>query len=123
MILQPHGLTFLIRDQSIQVVTMETARASMVTRAYYLGDIVQGVGPFSNFGGAALNFGPLVDMMQTQENVGRIIEMIKGSIDADSWKDRGGNGTITFHFPSMSLIVRQTSEVHSVLGKAFGGGR
>jgi hypothetical protein len=114
------GLTFVVKDQTIQVVTVERARDMLVTRVYYLGDLVQGVGPF---GGAALTWGPLVDYQQTMANVKLIMDSVQSSVDPLSWKDKGGPGTITFHFPSMSLIVRASSEVHATLGSKLGGGR
>lgn len=106
------GLTFLVKDETIQVVTVEKARESLVTRVYYLGDLVQGVGPF----GGALTWGPLVDYQQTMANVQLITDAIQDSIDPLSWKKRGGPCTVTFHFPSMSLVVRASTEVHAVLG-------
>jgi len=116
-VLQDHGLTYIIRDETIQVVTLETARNTLVTRVYYLGDLIRGVGAIG--GAAALEFGPEVDMLQTQDNAQRITDMIR-TIDPDSWKDRGGPGSITFNLPSMSIIVRQTAEVHARLGSSLG---
>ena len=57
-------------------------------------------------------------------NVERIMGAIQGSIDPLSWREKGGGpGSITFHYPSMSLIVRAPAEVHATLGKSMGGGR
>lgn len=117
-LLAGQGLTFVVKDEAIQVVTVEKARSMLVTRTYYLGDVVQGIGPF---GGLA--WGPLVDYQQTMENVRMIVSSIKSSIDPLSWSDASGPGTITFHFPSMSLIVRASSEVHASLNSKIGGGR
>jgi hypothetical protein len=117
-ILGAQGLTFVVKDEAIQVVTVERARDMLVTRVYYLGDIIQGVGPF----GGALTWGPLLDFQQTQANAKLIVDSITSSIDPLSWKPNGP-GTVTFHFPSMSLIVRASSEVHATLGSKLGGGR
>jgi hypothetical protein len=119
-LLQDHQLTYIIKDETIQVVTIDKARETLVTRVYYLGDLLRGVGPLG--GAAALQWGPWVDMLQTQDNANKIIEMIK-TIDPDSWKERGGNGTIAFNLPSMSIIVRQTAEVHARLGASLGSVR
>lgn len=116
-VLGGQGLTFVVKGESIQVVTVEKARDMLVTRVYYLGDLVQGVGPF----GGAAQWGPLVDYQQTMANVKLVTDAIQSSVDPLSWKDKGGPGTITFHFPSMSLIVRASSEVHSSLGSKLGG--
>jgi len=115
-VLQDHGLTYIIKDEAIQVVTLGQAREMLVTRVYYLGDLIQGVGAL---GGGALRWGPGMDMMQTADNAQRLMDMIK-TIDPDSWKERGGTGTITFNWPSMSVIVRQTAEMHARLGGSLG---
>ena len=84
-----------------------------------VGDVVQGVGPF----GGALQWGPFVDFQQTLANVDTIVQAIQTSIDPLFWRAKGGPGTITFHYPSMSIIVRASAEVHASLGSRIGGGR
>jgi hypothetical protein len=115
-VLAAQGLTFVIKSETIQVVTVEKARDMLTTRVYYLGDVVQGVGPFG--GGAA--WGPFLDFQQTMANAQLIVDAIQDSVDPLSWKKRGGPATVTFHFPTMSLIVRASSEVHASLGSKFG---
>jgi hypothetical protein len=113
------GLTFVMKDEAIQVVTVDRARDMLVTRVYYLGDVVQGVGPLP---GGAPTWGPFVDYQQTMANVERIMGAIQASIDPLSWREKGGGpSTITFHYPSMSLIVRASTEVHATLGSKLGG--
>jgi hypothetical protein len=114
-VLQDQNLTYIIRNESIQVVTPETARNTLVTRVYYVGDLVQLNGPFAG----AINWGPWLDMMQVQENINKLIEMIK-AIDPLSWQGAGGMGTVTFNGPSMALIVRQTAEMHARLSGSLG---
>lgn len=112
------GLTFVLKDEAIQVVTVDRARDLLVTRVYYLGDVVQGVGPF---GGGAPTWGPFIDYQQTLNNVELIMNAIQSSIDPLSWRGQaGGPGSITFHYPSMSLIVRASTEVHATLGSKLG---
>jgi hypothetical protein len=118
-VLASQGLTFVIKDQVIQVVDVERAKNMLVTRVYYLGDVVQGVGPF----GDATKWGPFLDFQQTMANVEGIIKTITSSIDPLSWKEKGGPSSITFHPPSMSIIVRASAEVHATLGSKMGGGR
>lgn len=119
--LQSQSLTFVVKDNLIQVLTLEKARTMLVTKAYYLGDIVQGVGPLN---GGAIRWGPLLDYQQTKTNVDTLIEAIKVQVDPYVWKGEGGGpGSITFHFPSMSMIVRAPAEVHATLGSTFKGGK
>ncbi len=117
-ILQDQGLTYVIKDQAIQVVSIERAREMMVNKAYYIGDLVTGLGAF----GDATTWGPGVAMMQMMENAQQIIKMLEG-IDPLTWKANGGSGSAVFHFASNSIIVRQSAEVHAMLGDAFSHGK
>jgi hypothetical protein len=116
-VLGTYGLTFLVKDESIQVMTVEKARSLLVTRVYYLGDLVQGIGPF----GGAPQWGTFLDMQQTLQNVELLVRTIQTSIDPLFWRENGGPGTITFHYPSMSIIVRASAEVHALFGSRLGG--
>jgi len=116
-ILAAQGLTFVVKDEAIQVVTVEKARDLLVTRVYYLGDLTQGVGQFG-----AITAGPLLNFQNTMQNVDVVVKAIQSSIDPLCWRPNGPC-TITFHFPSMSIIVRASAEVHSSLGSTFNGGR
>jgi uncharacterized protein YecT (DUF1311 family) len=114
-LLQDNGLTYIIKDDAIQVLTLERARHTLITRVYYLGDIVGGLGlP----GGAAV-WGPFLDNLQLQQNVQQVIDMVK-KIDPLSWQDEHGLGTVIYHPPSMSLIVRQTAEFHAKMSGVSG---
>ncbi|VTS06667.1 DUF4974 domain-containing protein [Tuwongella immobilis] len=115
-ILSDMGLTYVIKNEVIYVTSTVRAREMLVTRVYYIGDLVQATGPF----GGAVTWGPFVDQMQTQENLKVILQAIEQSIDPMSWKGNGGLGSIQFHMPTMSLIVRQTTEVHSLLQSKLG---
>jgi hypothetical protein len=59
--------------------------------------------------------------MQTAENAKAITDLITKSIDPLMWRENAGPGTVTFHFPSKSLIVRASTEVHASLSRTFGG--
>ncbi len=111
-LLSANGLTFVVREETIQIVTVERSRDLLTTRVYYLGDLIQGLGPT----GGALQWGPFLDFQQTQANAKVLIDSIQSSVDPLAWQGKGGSGTVTFHAPSMSLIVRASNEVHAVLG-------
>ncbi len=118
--LASQGLTFVVKDEIIQVVTVERARDMLVTRVYYLGDLTQGVGPLS---GNPLRWGPYADFQQTTANVKLITDAIESSVDPLCWKQAGGPCTITYNPASNSIIVRAPAEVHATLGGKFSGGR
>jgi len=115
--LQSVGMTFIIRDKIIKVVSIEEARKNMLTRAYEIRDLIQSGGPFN--GGAT--WGPYLDFLQTQKNAENLVGSIQASIDPNAWSNRGGPASILFHYPSMSIIVRAPSEVHYTLGQAMYG--
>jgi hypothetical protein len=116
--LQTQGLTFIIRDKVIQVMSVEKARQNMVTRSYEIRDLVQNSGTV--FGANSLNWGPYVDYEQTMLNAQLVIDAITGGIDPRVWSKSGGPGSILFHYPSMSIIVRAPAEVHSSLSAKLG---
>jgi hypothetical protein len=106
------GLTYVVQGDMIQVTTPSRAKDTMVTKTYYLGDLVLGLGLV---GGGAAQYGVGLDQAQLAQNVGGVVEMIKSTIDPQSWDGKGGAGMIGFNIPTMSLIVRQSAEVHAMI--------
>ena len=115
-VLATQGLTFVVKDEQIQIVTVERSKTLLTTRVYYIGDLVQ-AGQFSG-----MEWGPLLNQQQYQQNLTAIQDAIR-KIDPLSWSGRetGGPGTLTYHMPTQSIIVRNSAEVHFSLSKAFGG--
>lgn len=112
-LLQPQGLTFVVKDEMIQVVTLEKAERDMLTtRSYDVSDLVDGGGLFSN----AVQWGPQLAYQQTMQNAEAIVNLIKESIDPRAWKDKGGFSSIQFHLATKSIVVRASTEVHAALG-------
>ena len=118
-ILQSQGLTFVVKDEMIQVLTLEKAQATLITRSYYLGDLVTGNGAFGN----AVQWGPALSYQQTAENAKIVVEAITSSIDPLAWKSERSNGpcTVQFHLPTLSIVVRASAEVHASLGNQLSG--
>jgi hypothetical protein len=134
------GMTYVIKDEGIRATSAQKAKDMMVVRAYYIGDVLalwgqlglanapaaqaapaaaqpgKGIPGFAPFGFAADN--PQVQAVQNMQYVKGIMEMIENSVDPSSWRANGGNGTIFFHAASMSLIVKQSAEVHASLGSS-----
>ena len=111
IVLQSQGLTFVIRDKSIVVLSLQKAQESLVTRSYYLGDTVAGVGPQ----GGAVTWGPIADAQQTMANAQLVIDAITKGVDPMVWKEKGGPASVSFHYPSLSIIVRAPAEVQAGL--------
>jgi hypothetical protein len=110
-VLGDRGLTYIIKDGGIQVVTPQKARETLVARSYSLGDLG------SSFD---MRFPPFLRRLQMLQNVAQLIDLIQNTIEPSSWQVNGGPGTIMFYEPSMSLVIRQTAEMHYQLGGALG---
>lgn len=116
IMLQSKGLTFVLRDNVIQVVTVEEAKKQCVARAYDVRDLVA-----SNMVGNVGPWGAYLDYQATAANAQIIIDAISRGVEPSVWEGAGGVGSITFHYPTMSIIVRAPSEVHADLYRKMGG--
>jgi hypothetical protein len=115
-----HGLTYVIKDNTIQVVTRDKAASMMETRVYYVGDLVTPLGGgFIGVPGRAAV--PNVDPDQARKNVEILIKQIKESIDPNSWKGgpSDGKGEIAYHPASMALVVKASAEVHGMMSNTL----
>jgi hypothetical protein len=140
------GLTYIIQNELIRATSAQKAKDTMVVRAYYIGDIIANWGLINGLGsgpplpvnpvpqvqpgwvgfgalGGAVQVAPAIAPAAPQaqsilnmQNVKAIIEMVENSVDSTSWRTNGGNGTISFHAASMSLLIKQSAEVHAMLG-------
>ncbi|MFM8932416.1 MAG: hypothetical protein ACKOS8_11130 [Gemmataceae bacterium] len=119
------GIAYIIRSEEVMVTTQETARETMITRSYYIGDLLP---IFGNNNMAGLN-NPYMDpftrmnlaaasQVQFAQTLTGIIDSIKSQVDPNSWAPNG-QGSIVFEPLSMSLIVKQTAEVHFMLGSTL----
>jgi hypothetical protein len=108
-VLSEIGLTYVIKNESIQIVTPEMAKDMMVVKAYSIGDIVTIANP---------PLAPVAAKLQEIDTANRIIEMIKLQIDPRSWDESTG-AKIYYEPSTRSLVVKQSALVHSMLGKSL----
>jgi hypothetical protein len=47
----------------------------------------------------------------------QLIDLIVSTIAPDSWRQNGGNGTITYYPYNPALVIRTTSETHEQVGE------
>jgi hypothetical protein len=121
-ILSDLGLAYVIKDQSLQITSSVRAKETLITRTYYVGDLLAQTGvfnfafPLGNPGNSAgfpvgsPSNGPIVAQQAAQ-----IMDSIQASIEPASWQKNGGSGTITFSAPMNALVIRQSAEVHAMI--------
>jgi hypothetical protein len=105
-ILGEMNLAYVIKDETLTVTSAARAKDMMVVRTYYLGDLVASLNPW---------LPPAINELQMLQNVQQLMTMIQ-AIDPQSWQANNGQGTIAFHAPTMSLIIKQSAEMHFRLG-------
>ena len=104
------GLTYVVKDATVQVTTVARAKEMMTTRSYYLGDLAPVVD---------IRWGPVISQALMAQNMVNLVNMITQSIEPGSWQVNGGAGTIAFQPATMTIIVRQSAEVHYLLGNGI----
>ena len=103
------NLTYIIKDGEINVTTPERARQTYSTRAYYVGDLALV---------ADLRLGPIVQRAVMAQQIALIMNTIVQTIEPSSWlvNNPEAGGTITFDPITMSILVKQSAEMHLMLG-------
>jgi hypothetical protein len=109
-VLADKGLTFVIKEEMIYVTTPKAAREMMVTRVYPIGDLVS-----LTEGANGVRYHPAINMQAEAESAKFIIDMIKDTIDPQSWVGNTGAGSITYSPLTKALVIRQSAEVHMML--------
>jgi hypothetical protein len=103
------GLTYIVEKETIHVLTPAEAKKKMTVRTYYLGDLA---------GAVDFTFGPAFSGATMAQSVAELIRMIVGTVEPDSWKINNpeAEGTIIYNPSSYSLIIKQSAEIHYMLG-------
>jgi hypothetical protein len=106
-VLADRGLTYVIKEGSLHVVTPQKAREHMVVRAYPVAELL---------GTEDRNiWGPLWKRAFELQHAQTLVNMIQTSVDPAMWNINGGPGSVTFHEPTRALIIRASAEMHYVL--------
>jgi hypothetical protein len=115
-ILGDKGLTYIIKEGAIQVMTPKKAAEHTVVRAYQIDDLVA---PSAQM---QMMFGPFIAQAKMMQNAQQLINLIQATIEPNYWQPNGP-GTIAFFAPTKSLVIRASAEMHYQLGSPgmFGG--
>jgi hypothetical protein len=106
-VLAGHGLTFIIKEGALHVMTPEKAKQFMIARAYPVADLLPTPNP---------NLPQAVYRAQAIQSARGLINLITTTMDPAGWQANGGAGTILFNPTSMTLVIRQTAEFHYQMG-------
>jgi hypothetical protein len=107
-ILGDKGLGYIVKEGTIQVVTAQRARETMVVRSYNVGDLVA-ADPRAGIFGRQM-------MLMNVQSLMNVIQNASG--DPALWQQ--GGATISFFEPTRTLIIRAPAEVHHMLPQTFG---
>jgi hypothetical protein len=97
------GLTFIIKEAAIHVMTPAKAREYLVVRTYPVSDLLGTPNP---------QFGPYVNRVQQMRAAQALMQIIVNNVDPESWQVNGGKGSIVYEPNTMALIIRNTAEWH-----------
>jgi hypothetical protein len=90
------GLAYVIKEETVQVVTAQQAREMLVVRITYVGDLLFG--------------GELARRIQAAQ----LISLITSTMDPQSWEVNGGQGKILYDDLRRSLVIKQSAELQPV---------
>jgi hypothetical protein len=97
------GLTFIIKEATVQVMDPQKASEMLVVRTYPVQDLIQPVVSSPN---------PYMNRAQMIQAVQGLVLNIMNAVEPASWQVNGGKGTISFNEVTKSLVIRQTAEFH-----------
>jgi hypothetical protein len=106
-VLADFQLTYIVKDETIQVTTPARASETLTTRTYYIGDLIAASGV-----GVGLGSNPFQVLQQAND----LMVLIQTTVEPNSWAYKGGPGTMIFDPGRMVIVVKQTAELHMMLG-------
>jgi hypothetical protein len=97
------GMTYVIKNEAIEVTSILRAQNELITRVYDIRDV--------------LGFGQALGLKgrTEEEQANALIDFIQDNCDPGSWKKHGGPGTIIYAPAQKALIIRNTAEVISMV--------
>ncbi|MBC7856401.1 MAG: hypothetical protein IAF94_23470 [Pirellulaceae bacterium] len=109
------GLTFIVKDEVIQIMTPEDAGSQLITRLYPVLDLVARRTPV--YEASAVVTSRTAGGRMGVADYDSLIDCIVTTIDPDCWDDVGGPGAIAEFDNAGVLIISQTRDVHQKIGK------
>jgi hypothetical protein len=104
------GLTYVIRNETIEIMDVERAKNCMTVRVIPVDDLLV-------FGWALPPMLPNGQAnVQGKSAVDILIDLIQDQIEPLSWQKYNGPGSITYYPPQRALIIRNSAEVINMIG-------
>jgi len=103
------NLAYVVKDEAIHIMTRERASQMTSARTYYVGDLL---------GLTDSRLPPLLNQMIMIQNLNSMVTTITQTIEPKSWQVNNPDavGTIVFDPITMSFVVKQTAEIHFMMG-------
>ncbi|MCH7727370.1 MAG: hypothetical protein IH991_12950, partial [Planctomycetes bacterium] len=112
LILTPLDLGYKIKDETLVITSQEWLNNDVYAAVYHVADLVI---PIPNQPIVLSTKGPLIvatQPKQAEPDFDSLIQLITATIDAESWEEVGGPGSIAEFPTNLSLVVSQTKGVH-----------
>lgn len=104
------GLTYVIRNETLEIMDVERAKNCMTVRVIPIDDLL-------GFGGFAPPLLPSGNANTSGKTpVELLIDLIQDNIEPLSWQKYNGPGSITYYAPQRALIIRNSAEVINMIG-------
>ncbi|MEQ8789666.1 MAG: M56 family metallopeptidase [Pirellulaceae bacterium] len=110
LLLEPLHLTYRIKDETLQVTSKERARGETLAMVYAVADLVVPVAKTVRI--SKLEPGKRTQDKQPVVEFNSLVELITSTVAPDTWSNVGGSGAISPFETNLSLVVRQTRDVH-----------
>ncbi len=114
-VLADKGLTYVIKEAAIHVMTPDKAKQHIAVRAYAIADLLP-----RNTLVYANGLPPLLRQQFLAEVTRPLLVTIANMVDPASWQVNGGTGTIMFEPNTLAIVIRAPAEIHYQLGGALG---
>jgi hypothetical protein len=113
ILLKQVHLTYVIKDECVQITTLDSARGKLQTVTYPVADLIVPIGSGES------ELAPFLCRMKpehgnrtpgaTAEDV--LIRLISETIEPATWRGTGGKGTIQYFPLGQSIVVNQTQDI------------
>ncbi len=105
LILEPLNLAVVVEEGVLVVTSKQRAKGELLVKAYAVADLVVPLpaNPLSN---------ELNPDTKPKHNSQALMDLVKTTIQPNTWDEMGGAGSLRFNDATLSLVIRTTANVH-----------